>query len=81
MKTYKAALATARDVEVSSITCDVCGNTYSMKQQPFELIECQSLDFMAGYGSVFGDSMHCELDICQHCLKSKLGKWIKLKQY
>jgi len=90
MKTYKA---TAIDLEcimpsnavffpyVASVTCDVCGKTYNVDEDIFEFQEIICLDFYGGYDSVFGDMSHCTLDICQHCLKSKLGKWIKQKQY
>jgi len=80
MKTYKPTPATASDAEIGSITCDVCGKTYRTDKDFMEIQEFVCLDFYGGYGSVFGDMSHCTLDICQHCLKKKLGKWIVIKQ-
>jgi hypothetical protein len=38
-----------------------------------------SLDFVGGYQSVFGDGNHVAIDICQYCLKDKLGAWLKIQ--
>jgi hypothetical protein len=43
----------------------------------FEIQEFKHLHFIGGYGSVFGDSDTFKLDICQHCLKSILGPYIR----
>lgn len=32
-----------------------------------------------GYGSVFGDCVSYECDLCQHCLKEVLGPYLRLK--
>ena len=80
MRTYKATPATERNVQVSSITCDVCGKTYIPDEDLMEFQEFIRLNFFGGYNSVFGDMSHCTLDICQHCLKEKLGEWIVVKQ-
>jgi len=66
--------------EVSvSVTCDVCKKKYlyddsadAMEIQEFHLIK-----FTGGYGSIFGDGNPISCDICQHCLKEKLGEFLK----
>ena len=78
MKNYKNVKVHSK--ELVSIRCDVCGTTYYREKALFEFSEMHSLDFSSGHGSVFGDMVHCELDICQHCLKEKLGQWIQREQ-
>lgn len=34
---------------------------------------------MGGYGSVFGDGDTLVLDMCQHCLKQKLGEFVRIE--
>ena len=61
-----------------SITCDVCKKTYSYTDQDdFETQEFTCIHFRGGYGSIFGDDVSFETDICQHCLKEKLGEYIR----
>jgi hypothetical protein len=31
------------------------------------------VDFIGGYGSVFGDETRVRCDICQHCLHGMIG--------
>ena len=81
MKTYKATPATERNVEIKSVTCDVCEKTYNADKDILEFQEIICLDFYGGYASVFGDMSHCTLDICQHCLKEKLGQFIQFVGY
>jgi len=80
MKTYKPTPATEIRLEIASVTCDVCGKTYLTDKDFMEIQEFIGLNFVGGYDSVFGDMSHCTLDICQHCLKEKLGEWIVVKQ-
>ena len=81
MKTYKPTPATERNVEVATVTCDVCGKTYNTDEDILEFQEIICLDFYGGYASMFGDMSHCALDICQHCLKEKLGEFIHVVSY
>ena len=67
-----------------SISCDVCGTTYEYPtpegstEAVFEIQEFTRLNFTGGYGSVFGDGDNVRLDICQGCLKEKLGKYLRI---
>ena len=67
-----------------SITCDVCGSKFTRKDdEPWDTYEVQefvSISFTAGYSSVFGDENKVELDICQHCLKQKLGDFVRITE-
>jgi antitoxin CcdA len=65
--------------EVVSVTCDVCKKVYS-SDDIFETQEFTYIRNDCGYGSVFGDGDTISLDICQHCLKEILGKYIRTKE-
>lgn len=65
-------------VEVlDAIQCDACGKRYEA-EDVFEIQEFLHIDFQAGYGSVFGDENHIQADICQHCLKLRLGDVLRI---
>ena len=68
------------DLEVSEIKCDICGNTYStdVGQDVFEAQEFLQISFKGGYGSIFGDGSEVECEICQHCLKEKMGEFLRV---
>jgi hypothetical protein len=63
-----------------SIICDVCGNRFDYKDI-FEIQEFTHIRKNCGYVSVFGDGDKIECDICQNCLKEKLGKYMRVKTY
>jgi len=63
---------------LKSITCDVCKKEYDAQKDIDEIEEIIVINEVGGYGSVFGDGTSIKLDICQHCLKSILGKFLKL---
>lgn len=57
--------------------CDRCGRVMG----PNDIDENQerlTIDFRAGYGSVFGDGNQVQLDLCQHCVKKVLGRWLRI---
>lgn len=56
--------------------CDVCNLEATIEDPEFD--DFWSIDQTCGYHSIFGDGVHISLDICQHCLKDKLGQWIKI---
>jgi hypothetical protein len=65
---------------IESYQCDVCKKTWECEgkiEDQMEIQEFTHLKWTGGYGSVFGDGVPKELDICQHCLKEKLGEWIQ----
>lgn len=61
---------------VEAITCDVCKRRFT-PADTFEWQEMMHLEMTGGYGSVFGDCVTVELDICQYCLKSVLGDYFR----
>ena len=69
---------------VDTVTCDVCDKTYSYQWREnegiFEAQEFLHINLRGGYGSVFGDESTIRCDICQHCLKKLLGKYIRVDE-
>ena len=61
--------------EVTKIKCDVCGKEYEI-DDAFEIQEFVHIEQTGGYGSVFGDGTQIHLDMCQHCMKEKLGEYL-----
>ena len=68
MINYKIKRVKAR--EIKSMTCDVCGRT---DDNDFDIQEYHHIDFIGGYGSVFGDEVRIRCDICQECLLKMIG--------
>lgn len=67
--------STKEIMSLSAKTCDRC-NIHA-ESGDFEFHEFMSIEHIAGYGSVFGDGETLQLDLCQHCVKTVLGQWIK----
>lgn len=68
MKYYKKEEKLTEFDILSSIECDKCHKIYD-SEDFYEIQEFHHIDFVGGYGSIFGDMTHIECDICQHCLK------------
>ena len=69
----------AIDGAMSSITCDRCGQTW--QADTVDAAELTSIDFTAGDGSLFGDGSQVKLDLCQRCLKTALGLWLRVSDH
>ena len=74
MKHYTEKVVEKVEREFTSITCDVCGTTYT---DTFEIQEFHFVNFLGGYGSVFGDGAHIECDICQHCFIEMIEDYMR----
>ena len=68
------------DEEIVSIFCDVCKKEFKNNDNKdcIEFQEILTLENICGLGSIFGDGSTIRLDICQHCLKEKLGGYIRI---
>lgn len=62
----------------SAIICNKCGRTCKIPEESgdLELQEFLSVEWHGGYGSIFGDELHCSLDLCQHCVMETVGKYV-----
>lgn len=65
--------------EVKSIVCDKCGTVYLANEGWDEVQEFLHINFTGGYGSVFGDGINVQCDICQHCLYGIIGSIMRTK--
>lgn len=65
-------------VERLICTCDRCGKAMEQDIAEIEWQERFIISFRAGYGSDFGDGTLVEGDFCQECIKSVLGKWLRI---
>ncbi len=63
------------------LICDCCGRAARIDGDDYEAQEFVSIDFVGGYKSIFGDGARVNLDVCQHCLNDKFGKYIKSESY
>lgn len=61
---------------VKQICCDHCGRQAELGDPEFH--EFVSVDLKAGYASIFGDGNDVQIDLCQHCLKTLLGPWLRV---
>jgi len=72
-----------KDVEkVVAKQCDRCKKEYAMPtidnvNTVLETQEFLHIRFTGGYASVFGDETTVECDLCQHCLKSLIGEYVR----
>ena len=73
---YKTKTKTFEKEVIESITCDICGETFT---DIMELNEFFQVDETCGYGSIFGDGNRIQLDVCQRCLKEKFGDKIRIR--
>ena len=60
--------------------CDRCGKTMEQGIAEIEWQERFIVSFRAGYGSIFGDGNLVECDLCQDCVQSIMGKWLRVTQ-
>jgi len=59
------------------IICDVCGKEIEMTIEEQEVLY---INFIGGYGSVFGDGSEVKAEICQDCVKKLLGKYLRIDE-
>lgn len=55
------------------LTCSVCKR--DLHEDELEMQEVFSFTQVGGYSSVFGDGAEIYIDICQHCMKERLGEY------
>lgn len=55
------------------LRCSVCDK--DVTHDPLEFQETIQISHMGGFGSVFGDGLEVNVDLCQHCFKKLLGKY------
>jgi hypothetical protein len=78
MRRYKKEKVVEHDI-LDVIICDKCGFESDYQEDILESQEFLSWDHLCGYGSVFGDEMIAEIDLCQTCTMELLGEYIRTK--
>ena len=62
--------------------CDKCGREWTNEgDDAFEWQEFHHIRFRGGYGSVFGDEVDVESDICQYCLYEAIWNICRATSY
>lgn len=69
----KYDLVEVKERQLVEWTCSVCKKNFM--QDDLEAQEVFSFSQVGGYSSVFGDGAEIYIDICQHCMKEKLGEY------
>lgn len=65
--------------EIVAITCDRCRRRVEVdRDDACELGEWWRMERLGGYASVFGDGAIIQVDLCQQCVKSTLGDWLRI---
>ena len=62
---------------IESVICDVCKTEYK-NIDDVEIQEFLHIDLIGGYSSIFGDSNSVRCNICQYCLREKLGEFLRI---
>lgn len=78
---YKTIEVLEKKYIAESITCDICKKEFFYHNDDnigdeMEIQEFVRFRSSGGYSSVFGDGSSIEIDMCQHCFRDKLGKYI-----
>jgi len=77
MKKFKEIPEKVVHQRLESLTCDVCGREVTNEGDPMEFQEFLNIRFIGGYNSIFGDEDIFESELCQHCVKKILGKYLR----
>lgn len=60
------------------LTCDRCGRKMEMNGEHFEWAEAVTIRFRAQPDGPFQEGQWHALDLCQHCLKQTLGRYLRI---
>jgi antitoxin CcdA len=66
--------------KIKSKECDKCHRNFDVNNidNICEIQEFIHIRNVGGYGSIFGDEVEIELDLCQHCVKEVLGQYLRI---
>lgn len=79
MEKFKTITKTVE--EVHEYICDCCGTSTLFPDGTTNWNETQEMlhwRTVGGYGSIFGDGTEISLDLCQTCLKTRLGDCLQV---
>jgi len=78
MRKYELKTVEVEKKTLKSVVCDCCKVEFS---EVMDIQEFLYIDFVGGYGSIFGDGDNVTAEICQACVKSKLGEFLRISEY
>lgn len=88
VKIVKEQQTTTTKKVMVSVECDKCHTVYHEAEvdkgacinlrDTFEIEEFHHIDFVGGYGSIFGDGSRVQCDLCQHCLKGLIEPFARV---
>ena len=64
------------EAEYRSVRAELEAGDYSNRL----FVPIRFVDFTAGYGSIFGDGNRVQADLCQHCVRKVLGRWLRVTE-
>lgn len=64
---------------VHEISCDRCGLRAYRTAEGSDFKRMTSIGFRAEEGSIFGQGQRVEIDLCERCLRSALGAWLRVR--
>lgn len=65
-------------IVVLEIECDRCGLRARRTAEGSEFGRMTSIGFRAEEGSIFGPGQRVQIDLCERCLRSALGAWLRV---
>lgn len=77
MLVFRTVSETVKRKKLDHVKCDGCSAIIG----PDDFIGMQemlSIRFTGGYGSIFGDGALVEADLCQYCVKTHLGAYLRV---
>lgn len=77
MKKFKEIPEKVVHQRLESLICDECGREVTNEGNIMEFQEFLNIRFTGGYNSIFGDGDIFECELCQHCVKKLLGKYLR----
>lgn len=72
----KYGIVEVKERKLVEWTCSVCGK--DLMEDELEAQEVFHFSQVGGYSSVFGDGAEIYIDICQHCMKERLGEFLTI---
>ncbi|OYT16002.1 MAG: hypothetical protein B7C24_10165 [Bacteroidetes bacterium 4572_77] len=72
----------AKELKVAHVyVCDDCKTEYILQNTDhiFEIQEFLNIEFVGGYGSVFGDGALVKCNLCQTCVQKRLGDVLQIE--
>jgi hypothetical protein len=61
--------------------CDKCSKEFDVAIDWSESQEFHHINFIGGWGSIFGDGEEVKCNLCQYCLKELIGDYLQIEKF